>query len=100
MNFMTRFNKDVSSYELRRMPSHALYHRVPCSLFIDNSSIESGLRFFFTARSKHPSRYMPVSVRNRGRYEGYQSKGSRNDRTCIPLIARVYSVQVLHLYIL
>ena len=47
MNFMTRFNKDLSSYELRRMPSHALYHRVPCSLFIDNSSIESGLWFFF-----------------------------------------------------
>ena len=43
---------------------------------------------------------MPVSVRNRGRYEGYQSKGSRNDRTCIPLITRVYSVQVWHLYIL
>ena len=102
MNFMTRFNKDLSSYELRRMPSHALYHRVPCSLFIDNSSIESGRWFVFLllARSKHPSRYMPVSVRNRGRYEGYQSKGSRNDRTCIPLITRVYSVQVLHLYIL
>ena len=99
MNFITRLNKDLSSYELRRMPSHVLYHRVPCSLLIDNSSIESGLWFVFLllARSKHPSRYMPVSVGNRGRYQGYQSKGSRNDRACIPLIARVYSVQVLHL---
>lgn len=46
MNFMTRLNKDLSSYELRRMPSHVLYHRVPCPLFMDNSSIESGLWFF------------------------------------------------------
>ena len=92
MNFITRLNKDLSSYELRRMP------RVPCSLFIDNSSIESGRCFVFLllARSKHPSRYLPVSVRNRGQYQGYQSKGSRNYRACIPLIAQVYSVQVLH----